>query len=98
MRASGRLPPRITGFWCCGLTVNAARAVRPSGWPGTWRNALRDVPWRRGRHPAYGKAHGQIREHLLLALLAGGAPLPGLQQPHVAYRMVDLHHTDAAGR
>ena len=37
-------------------------------------------------------------EHLLLALLAGGAPLPGLQQPHVAYRMVDLHHTDAAGR
>jgi hypothetical protein len=49
-------------------------------------------------HPGYGKAHGQIREHLLLAVLAGGAPCPACSSPMSRYRMVDLHHRDAAGR
>ena len=55
-------------------------------------------------HPGYGKAHGQIREHLLLAVLAvlavlaGGALGPVFCSPMLRYRMVDLQHRDAAGR
>jgi hypothetical protein len=48
--------------------------------------------------PAYGTALGQIREHLLLAVLAGGAPVPVCGSPMLGYRTVDLHHGDAAGR
>jgi hypothetical protein len=49
--------------------------------------------------PAYGTALGQIREHLLLlAVLAGGAPVPVCGSPMLRYRAVDLHHGDAAGR
>lgn len=52
--------------------------------------------------PANGKAHGQIREHLLLAVPGGGAPWPVCSslmfRPMLRYRMVGLHHSDAAGR
>ncbi len=48
--------------------------------------------------PAYRKALGQIREHLLLAVLAGGAPGPVRGSPMLRYGGVDLHHRDAAGR
>jgi hypothetical protein len=52
--------------------------------------------------PANGKAHGQIREHLLLAVPGGGAPWPVCSslmfRPMLRSRMVDLHHSDAAGR
>ena len=49
--------------------------------------------------PAYGTALGQICEHLLLlAVLAGGAPVPLCGSPMLRYRTVDLHHGDAAGR
>jgi hypothetical protein len=50
--------------------------------------------------PAYGTALGQIGEHLLLllAVLAGGAPVPVCGSPMLRYRAVDLHHGDAAGR
>jgi hypothetical protein len=50
--------------------------------------------------PAYRKALGHIREHLLLllAVLAGGAPVPVCGSPMLRYRTVDLHHGDAAGR
>ena len=52
--------------------------------------------------PAYGTALGQIREHLLLAVPGGGAPWPVCSslmfRPMLRSRMVDLHHSDAAGR
>ena len=48
--------------------------------------------------PVYRKAHGQTREHLLLAVLAGSAHCPVYGSPMLRYRPVDLHHSDAAGR
>jgi hypothetical protein len=55
----------------------------------------------RGRvtsHPAYGNAHGQIRGHLLLTVLAGGAPGPVCSSPMLRDRLAGPHHSDAAGR
>ena len=48
------------------------------------------------RHPAYGKTHEQIREHLL-AVLVDGTPCPVCGSPMFRHHMPDLHHTDAAG-
>ena len=47
--------------------------------------------------PARGKAHEQIRGHLL-AVLLDGTPFPVCRGPVFRHHMVDLHHTDAAGR
>jgi hypothetical protein len=49
------------------------------------------------RYPAYGKAHEQIRERLL-AVLVDGMPCPICSSPGFRHRMLDLHHTGAAGR
>ncbi len=49
------------------------------------------------KHPACGKTHGQIREHLL-AVLVGGLPGPVGSSPAARCRMLDLHRADAAGR
>jgi hypothetical protein len=45
------------------------------------------------RHPACGKAQEQIRGHLL-----DGTPFPVCSSPMFRHHMLDLHHTDAAGR
>jgi hypothetical protein len=49
------------------------------------------------RYPACGKAHEQIRGHLL-AVLLDGTLFPVCSSPLFRHHMLDLHHTDAAGR
>ena len=49
------------------------------------------------RYPAYGKTRGQIRERPL-AVLVDGTPRPICGSPMFRHQMLDLHHTDAAGR
>jgi hypothetical protein len=49
------------------------------------------------RHPARGKTHEQIREHLL-AILVGGLPGPIGGSPSIRRRVLDLRRTDTAGR
>ena len=49
------------------------------------------------RHPACGKTHEQIREHLL-AVLVDGTPSPICSSLMFRHYMPVLRHTDAAGR
>jgi hypothetical protein len=48
------------------------------------------------RHPAYGKTHERIREHLL-AVLVDSTPCPVCSSPMFRHHMPEPHHIDAAG-
>jgi hypothetical protein len=49
------------------------------------------------RHPAYGKTHEQIREHLL-AVVGDGTSGPICGSPIFRHHMLGLHQTDVEGR
>jgi len=89
-------------LWAIDYRLRCPREwVAPSGVAGLSKSGGMGCRTYRGgvtSHPAYAKAQGQIREHLLLAVLAGGAPCPVYGSPMLRYRPVDLHHSGAAGR
>ena len=77
-----RSSPGLAQFLGNPYVIMGRRGVTVEEWPG---------------NPACGKAHEQIREHLL-AVLAGGMPRPVCGSPMCRHHMLDLHHAGTAGR